>query len=117
MQPLRSLYNPIHIPLGLVLWSIWFVTLYGGLSVGCALAPPDPAQGQWTWLNGLLALLSLFTMAALLGLAWLFQRAARNEREGQSARFVARLAAGVNLIGAIATVFVALPTLSLPPCL
>jgi len=100
-----------------VLWSIWFVVLYGGLSVGCALAPPDPAQGQWTWLNALLALLSLFTMAALLGLAWRFQRAARNEREGQSARFVARLAAGVNLIGAIATVFVALPTLSLPPCL
>ncbi|QNG99221.1 hypothetical protein [Pseudomonas sediminis] len=117
MQPLRSPYNPIHIPLGLVLWSIWFVALYGGLSVGCALAPPDPAQGQWTWLNALLALFSLFTMAALLGLTWLFQRAARDERAGQSARFVARLAAGVNLIGAIATVFVALPTLSLPPCL
>ena len=117
MQPLRSLYNPIHIPLGLVLWSIWFIALYGGLSVGCALVPPDPARGQWTWLNALLALLSLFTMAALLGLAWLFQRAARDEHEGQPARFVARLAAGVNLIGAIATVFVALPTLSLPPCL
>lgn len=117
MQPLRSPYSPIHIPLGLVLWSIWFVALYGGLSVGCALAPPDPAQGQWTWLNALLALFSLFTMSALLGLTWLFQRAARDERAGQSARFVARLAAGVNLVGAIATVFVALPTLSLPPCL
>ena len=59
----------------------------------------------------------LLTMVALLGLAWRFQRAARDEREGQPARFVARLAAGVNLIGAIAMVFVALPTLSLPPCL
>ena len=78
MQPLRSPYNPIHIPLGLVLWSIWFIALYGGLSVGCALVPPDPARGQWTWLNALLALLSLFTMAALLGLAWLFQLAARD---------------------------------------
>ncbi|HBZ95080.1 MAG TPA: hypothetical protein DEO91_15700 [Pseudomonas sp.] len=117
MQPLRSPYNPIHIPLGLVLWSLWFVAIYGGLSVGCALVPPDPAQGQWTWLNGLLALLSLVTAIALLLLARLFQRAARRDRATQSERFVARIAAGVNLIGAIATVFVALPTLSLPPCL
>ncbi|WP_061239392.1 hypothetical protein [Ectopseudomonas composti] len=117
MQPLSSPYNPIHIGLGLVLWSLWFVVLYGGLSIGCALAPPDPAQGQWTWLNALLALFSLVTVIALLGLAWLFRRAARRARESLSARFVARLAAGVNLIGAIATVFVALPTLSLPPCI
>ncbi|MBH3338336.1 hypothetical protein [Pseudomonas sp. UBA7530] len=117
MQPLRSPYNPIHIPLGLVLWSLWFVAIYGGLSVGCAFVPPDPAQGQWTWLNGLLALLSLVTAIALLLLARLFQRAARRDRATQSERFVARIAAGINLIGAIATVFVALPTLSLPPCL
>ena len=117
MQPLRSPYNPIHIPLGLVLWSIWFVAIYGGLSVGCALLPPAPEQGQWTWLNGSLMVLSVLTVVALLGLARLFQRAAGNEQAAQSERFVARLAAGVNLIGAIATVFVALPILSLPPCL
>lgn len=117
MQQLRSPYNPIHVPLGLVLWSVWFVALYGGLSVGCSLLPPDPAQGQWTWLNALLAMFSLVTVVLLLALARLFQHAARSECEGQSARFVARLAAGVNLIGAIATVFVALPILSLPPCL
>lgn len=117
MQPLRSPYNPVHIPLGLVLWSIWFVVIYGGLSVGCSLIPPDPEQGQWTWLNGSLAVLSLLTVVALLGLARLFHRAARKDHASQSERFVACLAAGVNLIGAIATVFVALPTLSLPPCL
>lgn len=117
MQPLLSPYNPIHIPLGLVLWSIWFVVIYGGLSVGCSLLPPPPAQGQWTWLNATLGMLSVLTVVALLGLARLFQRAARRDRATQSERFVARLAAGVNLIGAIATVFVALPTLSLPPCL
>ncbi|ALN19294.1 hypothetical protein [Ectopseudomonas mendocina] len=117
MQPLRSPYNPVHIPLGLVLWSIWFVVIYGGLSVGCSLLPPPPAQGQWTWLNASLGMLSVLTVVALLGLARLFQRAARRDSATQSERFVARLAAGVNLIGAIATVFVALPTLSLPPCL
>lgn len=117
MQPLLSPYNPIHIPLGLVLWSIWFVVIYGGLSVGCSLLPPPPTQGQWTWLNASLGMLSVLTVVAQLGLARLFQRAARRDRATQSERFVARLAAGVNLIGAIATVFVALPTLSLPPCL
>lgn len=117
MQPLRSPYNPVHIPLGLVLWSIWFVVIYGGLSVGCSLFPPDPEQRQWTWLNGSLAVLSLFTALALLGLARLFQLAGRNDRATPAERFVARLAAGVNLIGAIATVFVAIPILSLPPCL
>ncbi|MGE8296505.1 MAG: hypothetical protein ACN6PH_13240 [Pseudomonas sp.] len=117
MQPLRSPYNPIHIPLGLVLWSIWFVIIYGGLSVGCAVLPPAPGQGQWTWLNASLAVLSVLTVVALLGLARLFHRAARKDDASQSERFVARLAAGVNLIGAIATLFVTLPTLSLPPCL
>ncbi|MDR8016139.1 hypothetical protein [Ectopseudomonas guguanensis] len=117
MQPLRSPYNPVHIPLGLVLWSIWFVAIYGGLSVGCAWLPPEPEQGQWTWLNGSLAVLSLLTALALLGLARLFQLAGRKDRASPPERFVARLAAGVNLVGAIATVFVAIPILSLPPCL
>lgn len=116
MQSLRSPYNPVHISLGLVLWSVWFVTIYGGLSVGCALLPPAPEQGQWTWLNVSLTVFSLLTVVALLGLARLFQRAAGDDRAAQSERFIARLAAGVNLIGAVATVFVALPILSLPPC-
>ncbi|MGG2399934.1 hypothetical protein ACJRW5_23610 [Pseudomonas sp. SH1-B] len=117
MQPLRSPYNPIHIPLGLVLWSVWFIAAYGGLSVACAWAPPDPAQGPWTLLNLLLALLSVLTVAALLGLAWLFRGAARRAQATCAPGFVAWLAAAVHLIGAVATVFVALPILSLPPCI
>ncbi len=116
MQPLSSPYNPIHIPLGLVLWSLWFVALYGGLSVGCALAPPDPEGGQWNWLNALLALLSLLTVTLLLWLARLFQLAARRQVERPERCFVARLSAGIHLIGAVATLFVALPVVSLPPC-
>lgn len=116
MQPLRSPYNPIHIPLGLVIWSLWFVALYGGLSVGCSLTPPAPEQGQWNWLNAVLGLFSLLTMALLLWLARLFQLAARREAQRPARCFSARLAAGVHLIGAIATLFIAIPTLSLPPC-
>ncbi|UTH34377.1 hypothetical protein NLY39_11755 [Pseudomonas sp. KHPS1] len=117
MQPLASPYNPIHIPLGLVLWSLWFVAVYGGLSVGCALAPPAPEQGQWTWLNALLALFSLLTFMVLLWLARRFQLAARRADEQPAGRFVARLTASVHLVGALGTLFVALPILSLPPCL
>jgi len=116
MQSLRSPYNPIHIPLGLTLWSLCFVALYGGLSVGCALLPPPAEQGPWTWLNAVLGLVALLTVAALLGLAWLFQRAARRAREAPAQRFVARVTAGIHVIAAIATLFVSLPVVSLPPC-
>ena len=116
MQSLRSPYNPIHIALGLVLWSLGFVLLYGGLSVGCALAPPPAEQGPWTWLNALLGLGALLGVALLLWLARLFQQAARRAPEQPAARFVARLAACTHLVGAIATLVVALPSLSLPPC-
>ena len=51
MQPLRSPYNPIHIPLGLVLWSVWFVALYGGLSVDPAAAPAPEAEQELSGLG------------------------------------------------------------------
>lgn len=116
MQRLRSPYNPIHIPLGLTLWSLWFVALYGGLSVGCALLPPPAEQGAWTWLNAALGLATLLTVALLLWLGWLFQRAARRASAEPAQRFVAHVSAGVHLIAAIATLFIALPILGLPPC-
>lgn len=117
MQRLRSPYNPIHIPLGLTLWSLWFVLLYGGLSVGCALLPPPLEQGAWTWLNAALGLAALLTTALLLWLARLFQHAARRAPDEPAQRFVAHVSAGVHLIAAIATLFIALPIVSLPPCL
>jgi hypothetical protein len=116
MQPLRSPYNPIHIPLGLVIWSLFFVALYGGLSVGCSLVPPHTEQGPWNWLNAALGLAAMLTVSLLLGLAWLFQRAARRAPGQPTQRFVAHLSAGVHLIAAIATLFIALPVVSLPPC-
>ncbi|MGE8498630.1 MAG: hypothetical protein ACN6O6_14065 [Pseudomonas sp.] len=116
MQRLRSPYNPIHIPLGLIIWSLYFIALYGGLSVGCSLVPPPTEQGAWTWLNAVLGLTALLTVALLLWLARLFQQAARRVPEEPAPRFVAHLCAGVHLIAAIATLFIALPIVSLPPC-
>lgn len=117
MPPLRSPYNPAHIALGLLLWSLWFVALYAGLSLGCALCPPAPELGPWNWLNALLGVMSLLTLLALLWLARRFQRAAWRCARGSVQGFVARLAASVHLVGAIATLFIGLTTLALPPCI
>ncbi len=116
MRPLRSPHNPIHIALGLVIWSLWFVALYGGLSVACRVAPPALSLGMWNWLSLLLGLFSAATVALLLGLARWSWRAASRAGKPSPERFAARLAAAVHLVGAVATLVVAVPLLRLPPC-
>ncbi len=37
--------HPIHLAVGLTLWSVWFVAVYSGLSVACAVTPPPPEAG------------------------------------------------------------------------
>lgn len=115
---LGSPLHPLQIVVGLVVWSLWFVAIYGGQAIACRICPPDPAQGVWNWLNGSLGLLTLLTLALLLGLTRYFwrlplQRPSLNERE----LFVTKLAAGVHLVAALATAFVGAPLLQLPPCL
>ena len=44
MSPWSPLH-PLHLFLGLIIWSAWFVFLYGGLSVACEFAPPGVEQG------------------------------------------------------------------------
>jgi hypothetical protein len=117
MKGLRSPYHPGHIPLGLVLWSLWFVALYSGLSVACALVPPAPQQGPWNWLNALLGASALLTTAALTALAIWSWRAGKRVRQQPRERFVARLSAGTYGVAAVSTLVIALPILSLPPCL
>ncbi len=99
--------HPLQLVLGLTVWAIWFVALYGGLSVACKLAPPPASAGALTWLNGALLLFTLAT-AALLGywarLCWRAQG------------FIARVGAGVHLASAVATLAMGLPALVLPPC-
>lgn len=112
-----SAYHPIQIPLGLVIWSLWFVALYGGLSVACSVAPPPADDGAWNWLN--LALGGL-TLATLLALLWLARRFCRMTAPGHGLNerqvFVTRMAAGMHFIAALATLFVGIPLLQLPPC-
>lgn len=111
------MYHPLHVPLGLAVWLLWFGAAYGGLSLGCALAPPA-GEGPWNWLNGSLALSALVTAAFLLWLAGRSWRAAGRAGEGEPGkRFVVRVAAAGHLVGALGTLFVAYPLARLPPCL
>jgi len=51
MSPWSPIGSRCTCSIGLSLWSLWFVVLYGGLSVGCDLRPPDSGAGRVTWIN------------------------------------------------------------------
>jgi len=115
-----SVWSPLHpaqLVFGLVIWSGWFVLLYGGLSVACEFAPPPDKRGALTWLNGVM----LFCGAILaVLLVWLARRCwnvapAHDDGDGNG-RFVARIAAAVYLIAALAAFALTLPSVVLPPC-
>ncbi len=108
--------HPFQLVLGLVIWSVWFVALYGGLSVGCAVAPPDPAAGALTWLNALLLLLTLATTLLLVHWTLRCWRGASEAGGGTVKRFLTWVASGVHLTAAGATLAVGLPVIVFPPC-
>lgn len=111
MSRLRE--HPLNCILGLLIWSVWFAALYAAQGAGCALAPPPPLQGPFTWLNAALGVFTGLTVLVLLGLA-LFSW--RSVASGSPQRFVLRLSAGVYLVGALSTGFIGLTLLALPPC-
>lgn len=111
---MRAPSHPLHLALGLVVWSVWFVAVYGGLSLGCALAPPDPSRGAWTWLNALLAGFSALILAWLLRQTLACLRSVRSGTPPQ--RFVIWVALGVYAAAAAATVVIGVPLLVLAPC-
>ena len=106
--------NAWHLVIGLALWFAWFCVTYGGLAVACAVAPPLPAQGAWTWLNAAALLLAALTTAAFAVAAW---ASARAPTAGDRQRFMARAGAALYATAALSTALVALPAVLLPPCL
>ena len=113
-----SPYHPLQLALGLIVWAVWFSAIYGALSVACVLAPPPPAQGPFTWINATLLLCTLPVIALLLLWARQCWRAVEEGkgRDTPPRRLIVRVAAGVHLAGAIATLSVGLTLLVLPPC-
>jgi|SRR5690554_2264935 len=109
-------WHPIHLITGLTVWAIWFVVLYGGLSVACEVVPPDPARGPLNWLNALLWLSTLVVVGVLGWAAWHCARGTP-ENTQPNRRFVARTSAGLYFLSAFATLAVAVPVWFLPPCI
>ena len=108
--------HPAQIVLGLSIWALCFVLLYGALSVACVVAPPDVTAGIFNWLNASLLLLTLATTALLLWLAWRCWASARALSDTRE-HFVPRIAAACHLAAAGATLMLGLPVIALPPCL
>ena len=114
--------RPWQLVLGLGVWALWFLTVYVGVSVACAVGPPPAAQGPFTAVNaGLLAL----TLATAAGLAWAAVACARSMRrlppaslspEAGRRRFVAGASTALYGVASVATLFVGIPLLVLPPC-
>lgn len=114
-----STSHPLQLVLGLTLWFAWFCAAYGGLSVACAVAPPPPERGAFTWVNVSLLLLTLATTAVLAWAAWLCARAAglpAGTPDLAPRRFVAGVGAALHATAALSTAFVGLPLALLPPC-
>lgn len=118
------MFAPDHIAqtvLGLLVWAIWFVVFYGGLSVACEVNPPDVSLGAFTWLNAGLGLLTLGTATLLI---WFSSRCLRMYRaEGRQQKnrsqnnFVLSVATACHLMAAGAVLLGGLPVAALPPCL
>ena len=111
--------NAWHLVLGLTLWFAWFCATYGGLAVACAVAPPPPAQGAWTWINAAVLLLAGVCTAAFGLAARASARAARNastQANGARPTFIARAATTLYATAALSTALVALPAVLLAPC-
>ncbi|GGW25246.1 hypothetical protein [Vreelandella hamiltonii] len=117
MSPLLErlrLTHPIHFVVGLTVWCIWFIAVYGGHAVACEVAAPATERGVFTLLNGWMLLLSLVTTALLTALTWWCWQAGQHH-QGR-ARFNAVVSAGLYLFSALSVVFVALPIIGIPPC-
>ncbi|MDX5410540.1 MAG: hypothetical protein LPJ94_09995 [Thauera sp.] len=110
-------FHPVHIPLGLTLWSVWFVALYGGTAMACARFAPPPGAGPGAINVGFL----LFTLLTALLPAYYAVRcwraARRSAERPPQERFAARVGAAMHVVAVVAIVFVGLPLLGLPPCL
>lgn len=106
--------HPWHLVAGLVIWSVWFIVLYGGLSVACEFNPPPPASGVMNWLNLALLLLTLSTVAYLLLCTVLCWHRARHA--SKQTRFFLRTSGAVYLTSGLAALAIGLPVVVTAPC-
>ncbi len=109
-------FSPLYSLTGPLIWCIWFVALYGGLSVLCVRVANAGASGPG-WVNLVLGLLTLLAVLTLSVLAWRSLQELRQFREADDTRLYLWLALAGQLVSALAVVAVGLPVVYLPPCL
>lgn len=111
--------SPVHLYLGLAVWAGWFVAAYGGLSLACMASASPREAGALTGINLGLAALT-FGTAAWLAITGHSLRRALRELPVDSPppdRFLGLVSSCLYFVAAVATLFVGLPVLVLPPCL
>ncbi|MEX1031948.1 MAG: hypothetical protein WDZ30_01180 [Cellvibrionaceae bacterium] len=113
-----SPFHPLQLALGPAIWLAWFSAMYGGLSLACVAAPPAPEQGAYTWINGVLLAATLVTTGLLVYWTRNCWRAplTGDGIERPARAMISRVAAGLYLVSAVATLSVGLTVLVLPPC-
>lgn len=119
---LLSATHPLQLLAGLSVWALWFVVVYGGLSVACSTASADATaqRGVFSDINLLLAALTLATAFGLAGAALACGRVASridSAAEGGVGRFIACCASALYGVAALSTLFVGFPLLLLWPCI
>lgn len=108
---------------GFIVWSIYFVAVYAGLSIGCVAGWDRTAVLGMNALQLILALLTLTALLLTAGYGWQNLKAARRAAfsgsvppERAHRRFIASLAAALAGLALISTVWVGAPILVLAPC-
>jgi hypothetical protein len=119
MKLMLSPYHPLQLVFGLTVWTLWFVVMYGFLSVACVVNPPPASLGAGTWINAVLLVLSLVSVGLLLYLAHRYRQASRHDvgQEDPPHQFIIWMAIHLHLLAAVATIAVGVTVLFLPPCL
>ncbi|MCR6650932.1 MAG: hypothetical protein NVV73_05260 [Cellvibrionaceae bacterium] len=99
--------HPLHLVIGLTIWSVWFIAAYGGLSVFCSANAVG--GNEFTTINIGLLVFTALTCVLLGALAvWCWRR-------GRG--FPGRVSAGIYIAAVIATAGVGAPIIYLPPCI
>ncbi len=107
--------HPIHLVLGLIIWSLWFVLMYSILSISCAtyLQP----YGSLSWIKIVLLCLTLLTFLVLMYFVYGCWQICQHSKSKNIVRFMIWLSLGGYLVAMAATFSIGMMVLFFPPCL